>query len=84
MLRPNCRPALAVGGTRVPRVQLACCRIRCDSDLMAAQLNRAALRLLSGLAARAGCQLVRMHGMGNRRPMRRSGRVHVLGLRYVV
>jgi hypothetical protein len=31
----------------VPRAELACCRVGCDGELMAAQLSRAALRLLS-------------------------------------
>jgi hypothetical protein len=57
---------------------------RCDDDLMAAQLNKAILRLLSGPTARAGCQLVRLHGMGNRFPMHRSGRVLVPGSHHVV
>jgi hypothetical protein len=48
----------------VPRVELVCCRAGRDGDLMVAWLCRAALRLLSGPAARAGRQLVRLHGMG--------------------
>jgi hypothetical protein len=52
----------------VPRVEFACCRVRCDGDLMVAWLNRAALRLLSGPAARTGCQLVHLHGIGNLPP----------------
>jgi hypothetical protein len=83
-VRPNCRHVLVVGGTQVPRVELARCRVGCDDDLMAAWLNRAALMLLSGPTARVGCQLVRLYGMGNRRPTRRSGRVHVSGSRHVV
>jgi hypothetical protein len=51
---------------------------------MAARLSRAALRLMSGPAALVGCQLVRLHGMGNRPPTRRGVRVHVLGSRHVV
>jgi hypothetical protein len=50
---------------------------------MAARLSRAALRLMSGPAALVGCQLVRLHGMGNRPPTRRGVRVHVLGSRHV-
>jgi hypothetical protein len=67
-LRPNRSPELFAGGTRVPRVELACCRVGRDSDLMVTQLSRAALRLLSRLVARAGRQLVHLHGMGNRPP----------------
>jgi hypothetical protein len=67
-LRPNCRPVLVVGGTRVPQVEFVCCRVGGDDDLMAVWLSRAALRLRSGPAARAGRQLVRLHGMGNRPP----------------
>jgi hypothetical protein len=52
----------------VPRAELACCRVGDDGDLTAAQPSRAALRLLSGPAARAGRQLVHLHGMGNRSP----------------
>jgi hypothetical protein len=83
-LRSNRRPELVVGVTRVPWVEFVCCRVGRDGNLMAAWLNRAALRLLSGPAARAGCQLVHWHGMGNRPPTRRGGRVHVSGLRHVV
>jgi hypothetical protein len=68
----------------VPRVEFTCCRAGRDGDLMAARLIRAALRLLSGPVARAGCQLVRLHGMGNQCPTRRSGRVHVPGACHVV
>jgi hypothetical protein len=52
----------------VPRLEFVCCRIRDDGDLTAAQLSRATLRLLSGPAARAGRQLVRLHGMGTGPP----------------
>jgi hypothetical protein len=68
----------------VPRVEFECCRVSCDSELMAVRPGRVALRLLSGPAARAGRQLVRLHGTGNWCPTRRSGRVHVPGLRHVV
>jgi hypothetical protein len=86
MLRPNHRPELVVGGTPVPRVELACCRVGRDDDLMVARLSRAALRLLLWLAARAGRQLVHLHGVGNRPPppTRRGGGVHVPGSRHVV
>jgi hypothetical protein len=56
---------LIIGGTRVPQLELACCRVGCDGVLMVVQLCRAALRLLSELAARVCRQLVRLHGMGN-------------------
>jgi hypothetical protein len=78
MLRPNCRPMLIIGGTRVPQLELACCRVGCDGVLMVVQLCRAALRLLSELAARVCRQLVRLHGMGNWHPTCRSGRVYAL------
>jgi hypothetical protein len=52
----------------VPRGEFVCCRAGRDGDLMVAALSRAALRLLSGPATRAGRQLVRLHGMGNRPP----------------
>jgi hypothetical protein len=70
----------------VPRVEFACCRVGRDGDLMAARLNRAALRLLSGPAAHTGCQLVHLHGMGNRTPppTGRGGSVHMPGSRHVV
>jgi hypothetical protein len=45
---------------------------------MAARLSRAALRLLSELATRVCRQLVRLHGMGNWCPTRRSERVGAL------
>jgi hypothetical protein len=83
-LRPNCRPVLIVGGTRVPQVEFACCRVGWDDDMMAAQPGRAALRLLSEPGARACRQLVRLHGMSNRRPTHHSGRVHVSGSCHVV
>jgi transposase len=50
-LRPNRRPMLIVGGTRVP--ELACYRVGCDGVLMAVRLSRAALRLLAEPVARA-------------------------------
>jgi hypothetical protein len=65
-------------------VEFACCRVGSDSDLMAAQLNRAALRILSGPVTHTDRQLVRLHGMGNRPPTCRGGSVHVLGSRHVV
>jgi hypothetical protein len=37
----------------VPRAEFACCRVGDDGDWMAAQMSRAALRLLSGLARAA-------------------------------
>jgi hypothetical protein len=52
----------------VPRVEFACYRVGGEGDLMAAQLSRAAIRLLPGPAARAGRQLGCLHGMGNRPP----------------
>jgi hypothetical protein len=52
----------------VPQVEFACFRVGRDFDLMAARLNRAALRLLSRSSARASCQLVRLHGMRNQPP----------------
>jgi hypothetical protein len=58
MLRTNRRPVLTVGGTQVPRSELAYYRVGCDGVLMAARLSRAALRLLPELAARACRQLV--------------------------
>jgi hypothetical protein len=67
-LRPNRRPELVIGGTCVPREEFACCRVRCDGDLMTAQLSRAALRPVSGPAARVDHQLVYLHGMGNQPP----------------
>jgi hypothetical protein len=51
---------------------------------MAARLSKAALRLLSELNVRVCRQLVCLHGMGNRRPTRCSGRVHVMRLCHVV
>jgi hypothetical protein len=67
----------------VPQAELACCRVGDDGDVMAAQPSRAVLRLLSGSAARAGRQLVRLHGAGNRSPTRRSEGVCVSGSRRV-
>jgi hypothetical protein len=52
----------------VPRAEFACCRVGDENDLTVAQLSRAALKLLSGPAASAGCQLMCLHGMGNRPP----------------
>jgi hypothetical protein len=63
----------------VPRAKLACNRVGDDGDVMVMQLSRPALRLLSGPAARAGRQLVRLHGVGNWSPTRRGGCVHVSG-----
>jgi hypothetical protein len=57
----------------VPRVEFACCRVGGDGDLTVAQLSRAALRLLSGLVACMGHQLVCLHGMGNQPPLCRGG-----------
>jgi hypothetical protein len=68
----------------VPRVEFACGRVGDDGDLTAAQPDRAALRLLPGLAAGAGRQLVYLHGMGNRSPTRRGRGVHATGSRHVV
>jgi hypothetical protein len=63
----------------VPRAELTCCRVGVDGDLTATQPSRAALRLLSGPAARAGRQLVYLHGMRNQSPTRRGGGVRALG-----
>jgi hypothetical protein len=52
----------------VPRAELTCHGVGDDSDGMAVQLSRPALRLLSGPAARMGRQLVCSHGEGNRSP----------------
>jgi hypothetical protein len=57
----------------VPRTKLACGRVGDDGDGMAAQPGINALTLLSRPAACAGCQLVRLHGIGNWSPTRRSG-----------
>jgi hypothetical protein len=59
----------------VPWVKTACDRVGDDGDGMAAQLSKPALRLLSGPAACVGCQLVQLHGAGNRSPTRRGGGV---------
>jgi hypothetical protein len=67
----------------VPQVEFACCRVGYDDDLMVARSSRAALRLLSELDAHACHQLVRLHGVGNQDPTRRSRRIHVLGSRHV-
>jgi hypothetical protein len=68
MLRPKCRHVLGVGGTRMPRAELACCMVGCDGELMAARSGRAALRPMSEPDARACRQLVRLHGMGTGAP----------------
>jgi hypothetical protein len=68
----------------VAQAELACCRVGCDGELMAARSGRAALRLLSESDARASRQLVRLHGMGNWCSTRRSGRAHVPGSCHVV
>jgi hypothetical protein len=65
----------------VPRGELACCRVRDDGDVMTVQLGRVILRLLSGPAAYTGCQLVCLHGAGNRSSTRRGEDVCVWGLR---
>jgi hypothetical protein len=67
----------------VPRAELACHRAGDDGDGMAVQLSRPTLRPLSGIATRTGCQLVCLHGVGNRSPTRRGEYVHVLGSRRV-
>jgi hypothetical protein len=51
----------------VPRVEFACCRVGCDSDMTAAGSGRAALRLLSESGTCACRELVRLHGIGNQR-----------------
>jgi hypothetical protein len=63
----------------VPRAELACCRVRDDGDVTAAQPSRAVLRLLSGPAVRAGHQLVYLHGVGNGPPTCRGDDVCVSG-----
>jgi hypothetical protein len=63
----------------VPRAKLACGRVGVDGDGMVVQPGRLALRLLSGSVACMGCQLVCLHGAGNRSPTRRGGDVHALG-----
>jgi hypothetical protein len=69
----------------VPRVEFAYCRVGGDGDLTATQLSRAALRLLSGPTARAGRQLLWLHGMGNPPPhTRRGGGVRAPGSRHAV
>jgi hypothetical protein len=65
MLRPNRRPALNVGGTRVLLSELACCRVGWDGASRATQPNNAALRLSSEPAARGCCQLMCLHGVWN-------------------
>jgi hypothetical protein len=49
----------------VPGAELACCKVGDDGDLTATQPSRAALKLMSGPAARVGRQLVCLHGMEN-------------------
>jgi hypothetical protein len=68
----------------MPRAELACCMVGCDGELMAARSGRAALRPMSEPDARACRQLVRLHGMGDWCPTRRSRRVHVPWSRHVV
>jgi hypothetical protein len=67
----------------VPRVGLECCRVGDDGDVTAAQPSRAVLRRLPGLAARAGRQVVCLHGAGTRSPTRRDECVCVSGSRHV-
>jgi hypothetical protein len=67
----------------VPWAELACSRVGDDGDVMVVQLTRPALRLLSGPAARTGCQLGCLHGVGNRSPTRRGEDVCVSGSRRV-
>jgi hypothetical protein len=67
----------------VPRAKLACDKVGDDGDEMATQPGRPGLRLLSGPAACAGRQLVRLHGVGNRSPTRRGEGVRALGSRRV-
>jgi hypothetical protein len=62
-------------------VELACCRVGVDGDVMDAQLSRAILKFLSGLPARINRQVVCLHGAGNRSPTRRDEDVHVSGSR---
>jgi hypothetical protein len=50
---------------------------------MAMELGKPALRLLSGLAACMGRQLVYLHGAGNRSPTRHGGGVRAPGSRRV-
>jgi hypothetical protein len=70
---------LVVRGTRVPRVELACCRVGCDGELMTARPGRAALRLLSesGRPRVPPAGALAWHGELARR-------VHMLGARHVV
>jgi hypothetical protein len=68
----------------VPWAELACYRVGDDGDLTAAPPGRAALRLLSGPAAGVGCQLVHLHGVGNRSPTRRGRSAHAPGSHHVV
>jgi hypothetical protein len=51
---------------------------------MAAKLSRPALRLLSRPAACVGCQLVQLHGAGNRPPTHRGGGVRGSRSRHVL
>jgi hypothetical protein len=63
----------------VPRAKLACGRVGDDVGGMAVQPGRPALRFLSGPDACMGCQLVYLHGVGNRSPMRHGGGVRAPG-----
>jgi hypothetical protein len=63
----------------VSRAKLACGKVGDDGDGTMVQQGRPALRLLSGLAACMGRQLVYLHGAGNRSPTRRGGDVRSLG-----
>jgi hypothetical protein len=67
----------------VPRAKLACGRVGDNVDGMAVQPGRPALRLLSGPAACMGRQLVPLHGVGNRSPMRHGGGARAPDLRHV-
>jgi hypothetical protein len=67
----------------VPRAKLACGRVGDDGDGMAVQLDKPALRLLSGPAPHAGRQLVCLHGVVNRFPTCRGEDVRVPGSRRV-
>jgi hypothetical protein len=57
----------------VPWVKVACGKLGDDVDGMAVQLGRPALRLLSRSGFCMGCQLVPLHGVGNR-SSKRHGR----------
>jgi hypothetical protein len=67
----------------VPRVELACCRVRDDGDVTAAQPSRAVLMLLSGPAVRVDRQLVCFHGVGNWSPTHTGEDVGISGSRRV-